>query len=89
MDTVCAEAQMLELAAILKVELTSAPFAGVVTFISGPEPPPEETTVIFRSVWLCVPAPQHLTWRTCGPLLADTIALNEVGSTIAVPLSME
>ena len=68
-----------------------AHLAGLVTLMSAPVPVPglDDATVIFRSTWSFVFWPQHFTWRTCAPGVAVTIALNDVGSMIALPLSIE
>jgi hypothetical protein len=46
-------------------------------------------TVIFKRTVLFVPLPQHLMCRTCGPVAACTIALNDVATMVVAPWSTE
>jgi len=85
-DTAGFDAQVLVLAVNVNGDVTVAPFEGVTTVMS-------ETcaanTVMFSSTSACAFWPQHLTCRTCTPAAAVTLALNDVGSITAVPLSIE
>ena len=98
MDVAGTPAQVVVLAASVNGAVTLAPFAGLLTVMSDPVlvagggvggGAVAAATVMFRFVWLLACLPQHFTLSTCGPALAVTLALNEVGSATVAPLSME
>ena len=95
MEAAGCELQVLVFATRLNGDVSWAPFAGLMTVISDPvaggvpDPGVDDATVIFSSTWSFVFRPQHFTWRTCAPGVAVTVALNDVGSMIALPLSIE
>ena len=97
MDVAGTPAQVVVLAASVNGAVTLAPFAGLLTVMSDPVVGGgvggggvvAAATVMFTFVWLLACLPQHFTLSTCGPALAVTLALNEVGSATVAPLSME
>jgi len=96
MDVAGTPAQVVVLAASVNGAVTLAPFAGLLTMMSDPVVGGgveggvvAAATVMFTFVWLLACLPQHFTLSTCGPALAVTLALNEVGSVTVGPLSME
>lgn len=86
METADLDAQVVALAFNVKGEESCAPLVGAVTVIFDTG---AETTVMLSRASEFTFWPQHLTCRTCAPRPAVTEALNEVGSMIAVPLSIE
>jgi len=85
-DTAGFEAHVFVLAVSVNGELNVAPFEGVVTVMSEIA---AAATVMFSSTSSCVFLPQHFTCNTCFPADVATLAVNDVGSIIAVPLSIE
>ena len=79
------EAQVLVLAVTVKGDDTLAPLNGVATVMSEVV----AFTVMFSKTWSFTFCPQHFTCRTWDPGLAVTYAENDVGSMVAVPLSIE
>src|SRR5580700_8541271 len=85
MDSAGTEAHVFVLATRSNGEVRVAPLAGLATEILEAA----ATIVMFKSNWEFTCLPQHFTWRTCGPGLATTDAVKDVGSMIAVLLSIE
>ena len=75
------------LAVTVKGDDTLAPLNGVATVMS--DDVVAARTVMFNKTWSFTFCPQHFTCRTCDPGLAVTYAEKDVGSMVAVPLSME
>jgi len=84
-ETAGTEPHVVVLATSLKGDVTVAPFPGLATEIL--EVP--ATMVMLKSSWSFTCFPQHFTWRTCGPGLATTLAVKDVGSMIAELWSIE
>src|SRR5579863_4306675 len=57
--------------------------------LAGRVPAPGATTSMSMRTSSLTFTPQHLTCRTCGPSPATTRAVNEVGTIMARPWSME
>ena len=87
METAGSEAHVFTLAVRVKGDFKVAPAAGVdtVMFDVGAA----DRTVMLNSTWSFTFCPQHFTCNVCVPGVADTKAEKDVGSMMAVPLSIE